>query len=164
MSVYNFTVYDVLKHKAYCYLWSENDAKKGSNEVASCLLHFIELKIAEGISKFSSYSDNCGGQNRNRFVFAMFVFVCAKYNIDIKHTFLEAGHTQNESDSVHSMIERYSSKRKIFTLDEWREIIKAAKETGEKYDVIDVTYNMIYNFKDLAGKQNWNKTVVTKKN
>ena len=41
LSVYNFTIYDVGRHKGYCYVWCENDAKKGSNEVASCILDYI---------------------------------------------------------------------------------------------------------------------------
>lgn len=50
LSVYNFTIYDVIRHEATCYVWSENDTKKGSNEVASCLFHYIETKSSLGIT------------------------------------------------------------------------------------------------------------------
>ena len=42
LSVYNFTIYDVVRHGAVCYVWSDNDAKKGSNEDSSCLLHYMK--------------------------------------------------------------------------------------------------------------------------
>lgn len=108
LSVYNFTVYDIARHEATCYVWSENDAKKGSNEVASCLLHYIETKSSLGITEFFMWSDNCAGQNRNKNLISMYVYASCKFNVDIKHSFLEVGHTQNEGDSVHATIERHA--------------------------------------------------------
>lgn len=160
LSVYNFTIFDIVRHKAYCYVWSEDDAKKGSNEVASCLLHYFIYMASTGIDKFLLYSDNCSGQNRNKNVFSMYTYASGKYKIDIKHTFLEVGHTQNEGDNVHAQIERHSRKQKIYNMDEWCEIIKTAKINNPKYDVINVTFDMIYDFKDLVAKQNWNKSVI----
>ena len=112
-----------------------------------------------GVTDFWLYSDNCGGQNRNKYVLSMLVFASAKYNINVKLTFLQVGHTQNESDSVHSMIEKNCKGKQIFTLDQWCEIIETAKETGFKYEVIKVKYDMIFDFKSLGDNQNWNKNV-----
>ena len=84
----------------------------------------------------------------------MYMYVSSKYNIDIKHTFLEVGHTQNEGDSVHAQIERHVKGRKIYNTEEWCDIIKTAKITDPQYSVINVTYNMIYDFKALAANQN----------
>ena len=140
LSVYNFTVYDVINHKAYCYIWNENDAKIGSNEVASCLFHYIQKMVDEGIKNFLLYSDNCSGQNRNKNVFSMYIYASNKYHIDIKHTFLEVGHTQNEGDSVHAQIERYARGRKVYNTEEWCDIIKSSKISDPKYTVINVSY------------------------
>lgn len=52
LAIYNFT--------------TENDAKRGSDEVSTCVLNYIERKVNQGIKEFWLYSDNCGGQNRNR--------------------------------------------------------------------------------------------------
>lgn len=59
LNVYNSTIFDVVAKQSYCYVWSENYARKGSNEVASCLLDFTEKRVAEGITEFRFYSDNC---------------------------------------------------------------------------------------------------------
>lgn len=40
LSVQNCTVYDIGKHQGHCYVWTEELAKRGSNEIASCLLVF----------------------------------------------------------------------------------------------------------------------------
>lgn len=58
-SEYNFLIYDVDRHEGFCYVWSENDAKKGSNKVASCLLNYIEKRASEGIKDFYLWSDCC---------------------------------------------------------------------------------------------------------
>lgn len=146
LSVYNFTVYDVVR--------------QGSNEVASCLLHYFITMASEGINQFLLYSDNCSGQNRNKNLFAMYTFASSKYNIDIKHTFPEVGHTQNEGDSVHAQIERYAKGRKIYSMSEWCDVIRSAKINNPKYEVINVNYDMIYDFKTLAENQNWNKVTI----
>lgn len=40
-----------------------------------------------------------------------------KFNI--KHTFLEKGHTQNESDSMHATIECSKKHKTIYILAQW---------------------------------------------
>lgn len=106
LNVNNFTIFDIGRKIGYCYCYDETDARKGANEVSSLLLSFMTDRIKEGITEFRMYSDNCSGQNRNRFVFGAYVLASLKFkNIKITHTFLECRHTQNEADSVHALIE-----------------------------------------------------------
>lgn len=70
-AVYNFTVYDIVNKVGYCYMWDECEAKRGSNEIETCLLKFLKMMKEKGFKKFCFYSDNCGGQNRNRYIYAM---------------------------------------------------------------------------------------------
>lgn len=47
------------------------------------------------------YSDNCCGQNKNKFIAALYLYVVANLNINnITHKFLIEGHTQNEGDNI----------------------------------------------------------------
>lgn len=163
LSVYNFTIYDIGRHEAFCYIWSEDEARKGSNEVASCLFHYIQKKASEGIVDFLLWSDNCAGQNRNKNVFSMYVYASAKFNVNIKHSFLETGHTQNEGDSVHAAIERHAKGHQIYTLNEWGSIISEAKVSKPIYQVINITYEMIFDFKNLSSLMNWSQTAMQKK-
>jgi len=73
-AVYNFTIFDIGKRSGYCYVWDESEAKRGSNEIATCLLKFMKCMVEKGIKEFCFYSDNCGGQNRNRYIFAMWEY------------------------------------------------------------------------------------------
>ena len=163
LSVYNFTIFDITRHEGFCYVWTENDANRGSNEVASCLYDYMSKRVAcLGVNEFLLWSDNCAGQNRNKHVFAMYVYASDKLKINIKHSFLEVGHTQNQVDSVHAAIERHAKGRQIFTHNEWCEIIKNSKTEKPFYSVINVNFKMIYDFKDLSSQQNWTRTVMKK--
>lgn len=65
LATYNFTVYDLGNNNGHCYVWNESVARRGPNEISSCLLDFIKTEIENGVKKIVFYSDNCGGQNRN---------------------------------------------------------------------------------------------------
>lgn len=80
-------------------------------------MRFIDHSVAEqGTKLFFFYSDNCAGQNRNKFLLSMFDFLAQKHNIIIRDTFLEKGHTETEGDSMHtrSIIERASKHIPIY--------------------------------------------------
>ncbi|GFS00861.1 DNA repair protein rhp54 [Elysia marginata] len=68
LGVYNLTVYDYKTCDAYCFKWPESEGRRGSNEVATCLLKYIEIQSHQGVRDITMFSDNCAGQNRNRFV------------------------------------------------------------------------------------------------
>ncbi|RVE40000.1 hypothetical protein evm_015350 [Chilo suppressalis] len=158
LSVYNFTVYDCTRHDGFCYMWNETIGSKGSNEIASFLLDFIEKKVETGVKKFFFYSDNCAGQNKNQFVFSMMYLAAVRHNIEITYRFLETGHTQNEGDSMHALIEKRSKNVTIHSPEDWISIVKTAKKAGSKqYDVTEVIQENIYNFKEFAKHLQWEK-------
>lgn len=159
LSVMHLTVFDAGKKEASCYMWPENIAKRGANEVASCLLDFIQLKVADGAQNFRFWSDNCTGQNRNRVVYSLYMHACKKFNIDITHRFLESGHTQQEADSVHALVERSSKGKIIYTPDQWYALVRWAKTNSSPYKVTEVTQDMIFDFKTLLDDRNWKKNI-----
>lgn len=73
LAVYNFTLFEVGTREGHCYLWDETIGKTGSNEISSFVYDFIKKAVErEARKEFIFYSDSCGGQNRNRTVFAMY--------------------------------------------------------------------------------------------
>ncbi|KAF0699609.1 Uncharacterized protein FWK35_00038188 [Aphis craccivora] len=156
LATYNFTVYDIGKKIGYCYTWNEREAKRGSSEIATCLLKFMKHKKENGVKDFSFYSDNCGGQNRNRFIFAMWEYAAAKLKVKITHTFLEKGHTQNEGDSVHACIENAQKGKVIYIPAQWVTLISCAKVNGKPYKVIEVSNEEFLDFKPLVNEKQFN--------
>jgi hypothetical protein len=76
-----------------------------ANEIATCIFDFIKSNAAKGIKHFNFWSDNCGGQNKNKFMMAMMIYGSKILSVNIRHSFLEKGHTQMEVDSIHGNIE-----------------------------------------------------------
>ena len=150
LSLYNLTCYCLGSGSAYCYLWNETQAKRGCNEIASCLLKFLDSQVKQKFTSFTFFSDNCSGQNRNRYIATLWWYAVRMYDIDsIVHNFLEVGHTQNENDSVHSSIERVSRRASIYTPDQWSAVISTAR-ADKPYIVTDMQMEDFCDFKEMS--------------
>lgn len=121
-----------------CYVWDESEANRGVCEIGTCVVKYIkslEASITQD-KKFDIifYSDNCWGQQKNRFMFAMYLY--AVHNLSfintITHKFLIKGHTQNEGDSVPSVIEKRIKKAlksgPIYVPEQYITLIRTAKK------------------------------------
>lgn len=93
----------------------------------------------DGVTEFIFYSDNCGGQNRNRFLFSMWEYAAFTLKAKITHRFLERGHTQNEGDSMHACIENSKKGKTIYVPVQWITLVRCAKVTGKPYLVTEVS-------------------------
>lgn len=157
LAVSNLTIVDCGRNKDNCYCYDESIAGKGSNEVGSILFDFIKINAEAGITEFRFYSDNCWGQNKNRGVTAALLHAAAKFDISIRLRFLEKGHTYNSADNVHSLIERKTRPRNIYSPEQWYQAIASCKRKSPPIKVIKVNQDDIWDWKDLAEKLNLNK-------
>lgn len=157
LSCFNFTIFDMGHKQAICYMWDETISKRGANEVSSCLLDFVKENANNGVDEIRFWSDNCPGQNRNRIIYYFYMYVAKKYNLSITHRFLEKGHTQNEGDSVHSLVERTSKTRIIYTPDEWRALVRWAKTDDNPYRVKNMEQKDFFDFKNKFNNKLWVK-------
>ncbi|KAK3916516.1 Endo-alpha-N-acetylgalactosaminidase [Frankliniella fusca] len=157
LSLYNFTVFDLRLMEGHCYLWTEVDALKGSNEIGSNLYNFISGKVEEGVKEFVFWSDSPTGQNRNRMIFCMHMLAAARLKVKITHRFLESGHSYSEADSMHARIELEAQMKEIFTPDEWIKLIKEAKQDGKPYIINRLENENVSDLHYLVDRQNWEK-------
>ena len=99
LSLYNFTIYDNSSANGHCYLWDETEV--GTNEIASILLSYLH-NLPRSVRHFTSFSDTCAGQNRNKFVAAAMLHAVQQIDhletIDLKY--MESGHSYMEVDSI----------------------------------------------------------------
>lgn len=162
----NFTVYNIAEKRGYCYLWSENIANRGANEIATCVFNYLKNYCLGKTVTF--YSDNCCGQNKNKFIACMYLYAVACLDIPaITHKYLITGHSQNEGDSMHSCIER--EKRRvlksgpIYVPTQWIPVIKLAKKKGNPYIVEEMCTSSFRDFKELSTEVGTNFTLNTLK-
>lgn len=75
----------------------------------------------------------------------------------ITHKFLIRGHSQNEGDNVHSVIEkqikRHLKSSSIYTPQTYSTLIRTAKKTGRPYKVVEMTHEQFYDVKVL--QESW---------
>lgn len=72
----------------------------------------------------------------------------------ITHKYLVTGHTQNEGDNAHSLIERNVKRAlrsgPICLPEQYVTLIRTAKKTGTPYSVEELTYDEFSDLKNLA--------------
>ena len=151
LSLYNLTMYSLGSGDVNCYLWNETQAKRGANEIASCLIKFLVKQVKAGFTSFIFFSDNCAGQNRNRFIATLWWYAVRtlKNITSITHNYLEVGHTQNENDAVHSTIERVSRRACLYTPQQWSAVIATAS-SKKSYNVTEMEMKDFYDFKTTS--------------
>ena len=150
LATYNLTVYELATKQGHCFMWHEGVAKRGANNIASCLWKYINDKVACQCKEFVFFSDNCAGQNKNQVIAALYLHAIRSLPIDrITHIYMQAGHTQNEGDSMHAVIERSARFSNIFSPMQWYTLASTAKKTGNRYKVTEMDGQMM-NFKSLA--------------
>jgi len=156
---YNLTIYEQAPpNEAYCYLWSEVNGKRGSNEIGSCLYNYLK-HLPNDISEISMFSDTCGGQNRNQNVCAILLHaVRTIYHIDvIEQKFLEKGHSYMECDSMHSAIERVKKNTSIYSVSTWSTVFELARK-NHPYKVVQMQFSDFLDCKALCDETIKNRT------
>ena len=180
LNSFNFTIVELNKpkeldtHPKYCcyknvncYFWDETQGKRGSNELGSCIFNYlksIDARSSEKKVDVIFYSDNCGGQNKNKFIASLCSFAVVYFeNIHtITHKFLIQGHTENEGDNVHSLIEKEVKKSlksgPINIPQQYVTLIRSAKKRGSPFIVHELDFNYFYDLKNLQDQWGYNYT------
>lgn len=95
----------------------------------------------------------------------MYLFAVEKLNIkSITHKFLIKGHTQNEGDNSHSVIEKAVKKAlksgPIYTPSEYVRIIRSAKKIGTPFKVTELSHSDFVDWKNVTQQLGSNFTKV----
>ncbi|XP_050548363.1 uncharacterized protein LOC126910004 [Daktulosphaira vitifoliae] len=100
----NFTVSDLNAKDVTCYFWDETEGSRRAVEIGTCILAYIETQIEKDPEKeidLIFYSDNCGGQQKNKYILSIYAYAVINLKVkSITHKFLIRGHSQNEGDNV----------------------------------------------------------------
>nr|CAI5822177.1 unnamed protein product [Callosobruchus analis] len=125
--VFNLTVYEIssaTENKSICFMWDETTSRRGGQEIASCLLKYIQ-----NLPPTTTILNLPPGHNLK----------------EINHKFLVSGHTHLEADSIHAAIEKA---KKQTTMDiemprDWSTLVRGIHRKGG-IKVVDMTQNDFY--------------------
>lgn len=161
---YNFGVHDCVSGQGYMFMWHEAMAKRGASEIASCLMTFFQ-RFRTGARSLVSYSDGCGGQNKNLTIIGLFseLHFAGVYEV-IDHLYLERGHTYLDNDRDFGIIEKRRASAEVYVPRDWYEVVKEAGVAKpfqvvqmEQEDFLDYKASISNRYalknKDLAGQK-----------
>lgn len=163
LNVYNFTIFNIPEKSGFCYMWHEGEAKRGANEITTCIFDYIQ-KNCVGKEKIIFYSDNCAAQNKNKFLASMYLYGLEKLNMqEIIHKYLIVGHTENEGDSMHSCIEKEKSRvlksGPLYVPSEIVTVAKSAKKKGCPYSVTEMSTENFIDWKNVTEQMGKNFSI-----
>lgn len=172
INCFNFTVSDLRAKDVVCFFWDETEGKRGPVEIGSCILDYIKSRVDQNHNKeidIIFYSDNCGGQQKNKFLLSAYAYAVNMLTVkSITHKFLIRGHSQNEGDNVHSVIEkqikRYLKSGPIYIPEQYKTLIGTAKKTGKPYTVVEMAHDKFYDVKALQESWGTNFSIDAEKN
>ena len=146
---YNFGIHDCVAGKGYMYMWDETVAKRGSSEVASCLKHFFQA-YRTGARSLVSYSDGCGGQNKNLTIVGLYneLHLSGVYDI-LNHKFLTRGHTFLRNDTDFAQIEKRKASATVYVPSDWFSVVKEANRRNP-FEVVAMQQEDFLNYKDFV--------------
>lgn len=154
---HNFTITEISTMGTWCYLWHEGEENKGACEISTSLFKYLCEMKKQGVRKVYLFSDACGGQNRNRFVLIMLSYAVRLLDFDfIDMMYLFSGHSQNENDNAHSVIEQHTRKLTIYTTSQWETNIQNSF-INNKVVVNVLTHNDFLNFKSKDGLKDYER-------
>jgi len=130
LNAYLFGIYTFIHDRLKAFVYLEGEAKKGGNNVASMIIHFLKETFIElkelykelgmkndgPIDSIYLFFDNCGGQNKNRFVIRLLhLLVLSGICKNAFAIFLIRGHTKNDCDRMFNLV-KINYRKKIFLL------------------------------------------------
>lgn len=134
------------------YVWSENVASRGGQEIGSCLLKHLKNHISNETKKVILNSDSCGGQNRNiKLTLFLKFFLSENSTVEtIEQKFFVSGHSFNSCDRCFSLIERH--KRfvgDVYTPADWIKVINESKVSEPKFHMTTMLPEDFFSSSDL---------------
>jgi len=125
--LYNFGIhlsYGTTSH-VFFNIWSENEGGRGSTEIGSALLAFMENSNCSSKCKhLVAWSDSCSGQNKNFIIICLWQLLLLRGFESIDHKFPEPGHTFLDSDRNFARVEQAVRRHEnIYSVDQYHQIM-----------------------------------------
>ncbi|GFO25542.1 hypothetical protein PoB_005204700 [Plakobranchus ocellatus] len=54
---YSFTIFDLQSQEGRCFLWHEGIARRGANEISTCIYKFLQEKDSDGTEKVLNHQN-----------------------------------------------------------------------------------------------------------
>lgn len=151
LSMYNFNIHVLSSEQSFFYTYPETHAKKGADEVAAFLFHFITNYLYKSVKELSIFCDSAGGQNKNYTLIRFIHFVTCEIKLlnHITTTFPIRGHSYLECDKNMSLI---NLKTRMEMPADWMRLIESSRKKPCPFVVVEVDLIMIKSWTQFFAK------------
>lgn len=145
--MYNFCIHSGTTGISHFYMYDETLARRGPSEVVSFLHHYLDHYLSPDVRKLYLFSDNCGGQNKNKTMMQfLYTLTRSGYFDKVVHKFPEPGHSFLPCDRCFGLIEKKKRQREhLYLPEEWKSLVR---NTSRMFVVVDVDQHMILKYTD----------------
>lgn len=148
---FNFGIHNLKTREAFFYVWNESKGRRGSNEVASCLQHYLSNFVGDNVKNLVIFSDNCGGQNKNTNIVLFYLRLIHSGGFDnIEHYFLISGHSYLPCDRDFGFLEGKLKGLPVYTTDHYVELMRSCRDNNP-FKVVEMGSTDFFNFDELQG-------------
>lgn len=146
---YNLGIHNLKNGRPYFYVWNEGMAKRGSSDIGSCLMHFLDKFAPSNMKKLVIFSDNCGGQNKNISLSLLLLRYIHSGRLEmIKHYYLMPGHSMSACDRDFGNLATYIRGQEIYTTPHYVELMKKCR-TVNPVTVVEMDTNEFVDLQPL---------------
>jgi hypothetical protein len=141
------------KDRLRLYVYGEDEGDKGGNNVGSLIMKFLEEGgLLDGLKrkKFNIIMDNCSGQNKNRHILRLALYLVHKGHFEyVKFMSLVVGHTKNVADRLFNIAKiLYRKLNILYTLS----MLSEAFNTAEQVDCCIVDHTEFRDWETFVSK------------
>ena len=153
-----FGIHSAKTGKSRIYTWPETEARRGVNEVVSCLEDFITNHLdTSAVRKLHVFTDGCRGQNHNNTMVQYLHSLVLNDRLDeVTHRLPMRGHSYLPCDRDFGVIERMQKRRDHMELyTAWNDMIR------ERFELTAVKGKHMKDFKGtlaifyISSKKDW---------
>lgn len=141
--LHNFGIHNINNGTASMYLFTENYAHKGPNEVISCLNDYLQQMNDNKYKKLVLFCDNCFSQNKNKYLFAYLDQLCSVGMFEtVTVNYPIPGHSMMPIDRDFAQIERKRlRKQTIYCPEYYVDLIKNSR-IKQPFDIVFLERNL----------------------
>lgn len=143
----NLCITDEVRGKTYMYTWDESIARRGSEEIISCLYRHLFNVIQPTVQKIILYSDP-SDIYRNMTVTLMLKKIFDYWPHEqlrtIEQRFFEYGHNFGKSRRTIALIEKSRRRRSFFGPADWVNVLQWATRRNKDMIISEMASNQFY--------------------
>jgi hypothetical protein len=154
LSNFNLGIHNSNDDSASMYLWTETTARRGSNEITSCLWDYLTSRFqpltANQDRELIVWFDRCVGQNNNFIVVnLLLMLVWNGYFTSVNQKLFITGHSYNQCDRDFGLIEKRQRKTTLLVPSDIEYIIREARDSNP-FDIVWLPQHKFLDFKYMS--------------